>query len=1147
MIFKNYSSNIVDNKKFDDFFAHYEKEKITPVEGLFGSSLSLFIINLLKKISKSIIILSRTDEEAENIVYDLETFGLERAFLFPSIDTTPYSLGAVEEEITSRRLDVIRQLIVSREPLVISTSIKALLMQVTPKERISEYFLNIKTGDLIDRDELAIQLVQSGYYRVEKVTDAGEFSIRGDIIDIYYSPFKNPVRLDFFDIELTSIRSFDPETQKREETIEEIIIPPYKEIVYNVKELSLAKDMIEKLQGDPIEKEALTSNVSNYSKFDGEYYYLNLFYEKKSLLDYFEEPTIIINDYYSINSGVGNLNNEFESYYTLTANHRKVKFKPDEILFTLDEIYTLSSKIVESNYIANPKNLPAANFDFRGLPIYTGDISIFKKDLSNYIDEKYKVIIFASNEAQKNRLSVIFSQFNPNDDRFDFKESGFSIFPLYLSNGFLSKEKKLIFITDYEILGKRKKLSSHFYSRRTEVIDSFIDLKPGDYVVHIQHGVGQFTGIERVKSMGVEKDYIAILYADNDKIFIPVEQLNFIQKYISSDVGSKPSLDRIGSKGWNRTKERVKKSIHELAEDLIKIYAYRMQEQGIQFLPDTPWQKQFEAIFPYEETEDQLLAIEEVKRDMERITPMDRLICGDVGFGKTEVAMRAAFKAVMSGKMCVVLVPTTILAEQHYENFIDRFKGYPITIEMLSRFRTREEQNKILESLKAGKIDIIIGTHRLVSKDIVLKNPGLLIIDEEHRFGVRHKEKIKQLKKNLDCLTMTATPIPRTLHFSLAKIRDMSIINTPPQGRIPIETYVTEFSEEILVDAAERELERNGQIFFVHNRVKTIYEMQTYLEKVLPNARIVVAHAQMDESELEDIIHSFINYKYDILLTTTIIESGINIPRANTIFIDRADKFGLAQLYQLRGRVGRAETKGYAYLFYSPNSVITEDAMKRLKVISEYTDLGSGFKIAMKDLEIRGAGNLLGIEQSGDIMAVGFHLYTKLLEEAVRELQKDDEDKILPEENEVYIELNYNGFISDTYISDIKQKIEFYKKIAGVSYREEIDEIKTNIEDRFGKIPKEVEALFYVAYIRIICKEMGIKEIIEKESKIELVFSNDKKIDFNKIMKEIKNSKGKIYLLGDKPNSIFLKIDDDELPLEKKWEYLKSFLERIAV
>lgn len=1145
MNFKNWLGAIFDgNQNYIDFKNDIDVEKIVRVSGISGSGSTLLISNLFKESEKTFFYLTKSDDDAKNARLDFETYGIDRVYYFPSVGTTPYQSSIMDEDIESQRLETLIQMI-KGTPCIICLSSDALFFNVVPKRKLSEYIINISKKSSFEMERLTKKLVESGYYRVERVTLAGEFAVRGDILDVYYSSLKNPVRIEFFGDDVESIRSFNYETQKSEETLDEIIIPPFKEIVYGKEELDIARKRLEGLSKDEEAKERILDKIANFQQFDGEHYYLNLFYDKSSLLDYVDSPLLVVDDRALIDQRLTSFFREFDTNYNETSSIRKIKYQPRDMLFNFKEIYEKTDKIVEIDYFASSDDAKRLNFNFEGIPVYLGNLELFKSDLKKYLDDKYKILLFAVNDIQATRLQGIFNQFAPKDDRFDFQPDGFSIVPLYLSSGFLCKDKKIIFLTDYEIFGKRKKISKHFWTRRTEVIDSFLDLKPGDYVVHIHHGVGQFVGIERVKSTGSEKDYIAILYADSDKIFIPVEQLNFIQKYISGDFSS-PKLDKIGAKGWTKTKERVKKSIDELAGELVKVYSYRLHQKGFAFSPDTHWQKEFEAKFPYEETEDQLLAIEEVKRDMESQKPMDRLICGDVGFGKTEVAMRAGFKAVMSGKQVVMLVPTTILAEQHYNNFCERFRDYPIKIEMLSRFRTEEEQKKIIKDLKDGNIDIIIGTHRVLSEDIKLKNPGLLIIDEEHRFGVKHKERIKQFRMSLDCLTMTATPIPRTLHMSLANIRDMSTINTPPKERQPVETYVMEFNEEILKMAGEKELSREGQIFFLYNRIATIYEMKKYLQQIFPKARIVVAHGRMDEDELEDIIHNFTNYNYDILLTTTIIESGIDIPRANTIFIDRADKLGLAQLYQLRGRVGRSNSKAYAYLFHEPNGVLTEDAMKRLRVISEYTELGSGFKIAMKDLEIRGAGNLLGPEQSGDILAVGFQLYCKLLNESVKEISRKENKEIeIEEENEVYLELHYSGYIPDSYISDPKQKIEIYKKISSIVYDDEVVELKNMLTDRFGKIPKEVDTLFCLVEIRILCKKMRITDVIEKSQNIELKFSDSKFIDFAKLMNLINVDKN-IYLLGKSPNSIFLKIEEEEA-LEEKLEYLKKILVSISV
>lgn len=1148
MNFKNWLTNIFIDDRYKDILKDIANKKNININGLSGSSSILFTLNLFREYDKTIFYLTRDDNDATNAKLDFESLGGERVYLFPSVGLSPYHSNLIDEDIESNRVETLGQ-ILTGTPSIVCLSCEALFFNVIPPEILSKYIINLTKKSNYDLTILTKKLIECGYYRVEKVTTYGEFAIRGDILDIYYSPFKNPVRIDFFDDEIEAIKSFNWETQKSEEGLDYVTIPPYKEIVYGQDEIQNAKKILTQnynqleFQGAVLDK---LEKIENYQQFDGEHFCQKLFYDKKSIVDYVKESILVVDDFTLVTQKLHSIFSLYEQNYHETANFKKIKFKPDEMLFNLKEIYDKCEKIVEidymSDYISQREN-DTILFNYDVVPAYLGNLELFKNDVKNYLSDGYKVVLFAVNEIQATRLEGLFNQFAPKDDRFDFEESGFSILPLYLTNGFVNKDKKIVFLTDYEIFGKRKKISKHFWTKRTEVIDSFLDLKIGDYVVHIHHGVGQFVGIERVKSTGSEKDYIAIIYADNDKIFIPVEQLNFIQKYISGEF-AEPRLDKIGSKGWSRTKERVKQSINELAGELVKIYSYRLKEKGFAFASDTQWQKEFEAKFPYEETEDQLYAIEEVKRDMELPKPMDRLVCGDVGFGKTEVAMRASFKAVMSGKQVIMLVPTTILAEQHYTNFCERFADYPIKIEMLSRFRSNDEQKKIVEELKNGNIDIIIGTHRLLSNDIIPKNPGLLVIDEEHRFGVKHKERIKKLRKSLDCLTMTATPIPRTLHMSLAKIRDMSTINTPPKERLPVETYVMEFNEEIVKTAGEKELERGGQIFFLYNRIATIYEMKKFLQQILPKARIVVAHGRMEEEELEDIIHNFINHNYDLLLTTTIIESGIDIPRANTIFIDRADKLGLAQLYQLRGRVGRSNINAYAYLFYEPKSVLTEDAMKRLRVISEYTELGSGFKIAMKDLEIRGAGNLLGPEQSGDILAVGFQLYCKLLNESIKEInRKEDNILELDDDNEVYIELNYRGYIPDSYISDTKQKIEIYKKISAILYEEEVFELKNTLTDRFGPIPDEVNVLFSLMEIRLICKRMKISDVIEKSNNIELKFVDSKNIDFAKLMKLISKDKN-IYLLGKSPNSIFIKSDEDMALLEKS-NYIKDILDKI--
>ncbi len=1143
MTFKNWINNFLQNNEINFITDFFEKQQVIKLGGLQGSSNQLFLAKLFHLSEKSLICVCKDEKEAKDLTEDLKVFDIIKSYYFPSIETTPYHYAVIDESVRSQRLEVLTQLL-KKEKCIIALSLETFLFHITPKDIIEPYFMNINLNDEINLEDLSKKLVHGGYLRVSKVSSFGEFSVRGDIIDIYYSIYKSPVRISLFDNVVEYIKTFNISTQESEDQIKSIIIPPNKEYVYGEKEIKRSKNILFELNGNKDEKDRIFESISNNRNFDGEQYYLNLFYEKESILEYFDDAIVILSDTKILKKKEESLYNDFNNIFHSTAFYRIPKFKPEKILFNLEDIYLKEFKIIEFNYIEDDKIKFDHKFNYKGIPVYLGNLELFKKDIKHYLEEKYTVVLFANTEIQSERLKSIFADLSPTTDKFNLNINGFSILPLALSGGFISEEKKVFFLNDYEIFGKRQKISKHFYTKRTEIIDSFLDLKPGDYVVHINHGIGKFLGIERIKSFGLEKDYVSILYADDDKIFIPVEQLNFIQKYISEGF-AKPRLDKIGSKGWSKTKEKVRQSIEKLAKELIKLYAVRLNQKGFAFLPDTPWQKEFEANFQYDETDDQLLTIEEVKRDMESPKPMDRLICGDVGFGKTEIALRAAFKSVMSGKQVILLVPTTILAEQHYETFSERLKSYPIKVDMLSRFRTNSEQKEVLQKLSQGEIDIIVGTHRLLSKDVALKNPGLYIIDEEQRFGVKHKEKLKQLRKTIDSLSLTATPIPRTLHMSLSKIRDISIINTPPLNRQSVEIYVTGFNEEIFLEAVERELDRNGQIFFLYNRIKTIYNMKSYLNKIIPNARIAVAHGRLDGDELEDIIHDFLRHEYDILLTTTIIESGIDMPRVNTIFIDRADRFGLAQLYQLKGRVGRSEKKAYAYLFYDPDTSLTEDAMKRLRVISEYTELGSGFKIAMKDLEIRGAGNLFGSEQHGDILAVGFQLYCKLLSEAVKELAPEDAEELKGEKGEVSLELQYTGYIPDSFISDQKQKIEFYKKIASVINKEEIEDIKKSLIDRFGKIPEQMVPLFDLTEIRIICKELNITEMLEKNDILEIKFNENSNIKIDKIMKLINDDSNKVFLKAKALNSVFVRLKEFET-LKEKGEFIKDFLSEIT-
>ena len=697
-------------------------------------------------------------------------------------------------------------------------------------------------------------------------------------------------------------------------------------------------------------------------------------------------------------------------------------------------------------------------------------------------------------------------------------------------------DEKILVIQENEIFGRKKNTPKSIRKVNSKPIDTFVDLTPGDYIVHVNYGIGLFKGIERVKAMGTERDYIKLEYADEEIAFVPIEQVNMVQRYIGSE-NEKPRLDRIGSKNWSARKAKVQQKVEEIAEKLIDLYSKRQASRGFPFPKDTEWNAAFEAAFPYEDTPDQFSATQEIKADMEKPVPMDRLVCGDVGYGKTEIAMRAAFKAVMGGKQVAFLAPTTILAEQHFENSQERFKNFPVTIAQLSRFVSPTEQKKIISKIASGEIDILIGTHRILQKDVIFKNLGLMIIDEEQRFGVKDKEKLKTLKTNIDCLAMSATPIPRTLHMSLLKIRDMSLLTTPPQNRQPIETAIEEYNDEKVARAIRNEVQRGGQVFYLHNRVETLEETRLKLENLVPEMLVETAHGKMTSEELDDIFRRFKMGGFHILVATTIIENGIDIPNVNTIIIDRADMYGVSQLYQLRGRVGRSDRKAYAYLFYPQNKALSEVAMKRLQVISDFTELGSGFKIAMKDMEIRGAGNLLGKDQSGEVYAVGFEMYLTLLNSAIERLSNSD--WTAPEE--VLLELEYTGFIPDTYIKDTQTKMELYKKIASVQTQDSLNSVWEELFDRFGPIPDEVSSLLSLAKIRIICNKLSISSLKEKKGIVQVEFSKVSKVNIDKLLGLIKTSSGRVKLNSAKP----IILQTEAIDLKSKSEFIKEKLEQL--
>ena len=829
------------------------------------------------------------------------------------------------------------------------------------------------------------------------------------------------------------------------------------------------------------------------------------------------------------------INREFTKLYRTTREELPI-FPPDMVLLNYEKLVQESKrKILFRTLLKEDEQDAPSHLTISSEPprSFFGNINFIKEELSRLQEDNWQVFIYTDNENQQLRIREIFK------DYVEAEKNPVTLIPKPISAGFILPDAKLLVIQENEIFGRRKYVPKSVNKAKSKPIDTFVELNPGDYIVHVNWGIGLFHGIERVKAMGNERDYIKLEYADSEFAFVPIEQVNLVQRYIGNE-GEKPRLDRIGSKAWENRKSKVRQAVEDLAQKLIDLYSRRQASVGYAFPKETEWQAAFEAAFPYEDTPDQITVTEEIKQDMERPVPMDRLVCGDVGYGKTEIAMRAAFKAVMGGKQVAFLAPTTILAEQHYENCKERFKNFPVKIERLSRFVSTGDQKKTLARVKEGEVDILIGTHRIIQKDVIFKNLGLMIIDEEQRFGVKDKEKLKEMKNNIDCLTMSATPIPRTLHMSLLKIRDMSLLTTPPLNRQPVETTVDEFTDERVAQAIRREIDRGGQVFYLHNRVESLNEIRRKIETIVPEVIVDIAHGQMTSTQLEDIFQRFKMGGFHVLIATTIIENGIDIPNVNTIIIDRADMYGVSQLYQLRGRVGRSDRQAYAYLLYPENKALSEVAMKRLQVISDFSELGSGFKIAMKDMEIRGAGNLLGRDQSGDVYSVGFDMYVRLLNDAVNRLsaQKDYQ-----EQTEVLMELEYTGFIPDTYITNPQIKMEIYKKIAAITEDSEFDAVLGELADRFGPIPDEVSSLLALAEIRIICKKLAIKSIRERQGEVKVEFAQVSKLSIDKVMKLIKDNPGTIRLNPQLPNVLFIKLG--KIGLKEKSEFIREKLSQL--
>ncbi len=994
------------------------------------------------------IVLCATEDEARGLYESLSDTKDTPVIFIPSDGRTLYS-EFLEKKVNYTRKKAQEKFMDSKKAIVI-LSLRSFSSPFLSPQSLKAFSYTLKCGEEIDVDALSSSLAESGYYRAESASEEGAFTLRGEIIDIY--PFasekKYRVYLEWDRIE--RILTLPPLGEDKSESVRKVDIP-------------LMRDAeVKKLETSPV-TEFLQSS------------------------DYF-----IITSAEKTDSSYKALRNEAEDRYRTAYREKADAPAADEYLLDWTQFSSSLTKATVVHEIMKPT---FHHFGVEPSHSYFGNVTFFKDEAKAMIRDGWKIYILAPSNIQKARLESVFGSLDV-----DISVSN-------IDTGFMLPSVKTAVILDQEIFGRRRKRQKTVVETLSSPLDSFVSLKPGDYVVHINYGIGQFEKIDRVKSGETERDYIKIRYSEGEALYVPIEQANLVQKYIGND-GKPPKLDRMGGKDWAKKKEKARQNAEELALELVHLYATRQHTPGYPFERDTDWQVTFEASFPFTETPDQLKCIEEIKADMEDSRCMDRLVCGDVGYGKTEIAFRAAFKAVMSSKQVAFLAPTVILAQQHYENFKKRVADFPVKSGLSTRFVSAKENRAVLEGVKNGSIDVLFGTHKILSKDVVFKDLGLLVVDEEQRFGVRDKEKIKTLKSTIDSLTLSATPIPRTLYMSLLKVRDMSLLTTAPRERLPIDTYIGQYDVNMVKSAIEKELGRGGQVFYLHNRVEDIEEVVMMLKKLVPSAVIEAAHGQMDAERMEEVMHRFIYEGVQVLVSTTVIENGIDIPNVNTIIVDRAERMGLSQLYQLRGRVGRSDRKAYAYLFYPDGSSLNNDAIKRLRVLSENTSLGSGFKVSMKDMEIRGAGNILGREQSGHLEAVGLDMYLRLIEEEIEKITRKPEEI----EREVLVQLDYTGFIPDSYIRDPSQKFEIYKKIASIRTQGELDGLKSEVESKYGEAGEEVENLFCIAEIKIVARELRISSLKEYKGVIDVVFDEVSVLNPGKVVSLITLSAGRVRL-----------------------------------
>ena len=1100
-----------------------DRARIIQLEGVSAPAKGFFVSQLLRDLNRKTVLIAYTPDQAERLATDLIQFGIPEndiALLPGTSDTLLYTEGSPDYALIGRRIDALDQILNGRCRVVVG-AIAAFLQRTAPADALRKRELKLNVGETRDVNEVLASLMALGYERVESVELVGQWTQRGGLIDVFPGSMSQPIRIDFFGDDIESIRTFDSETQRSSSKIEGVVIKPVREIP--IDDDALVGRAIKKIHEDlPVRVKAILKhnhekkgedhaahleervsgdivNLSHHTYFDQAESYLPYLYpEETCALDFLSDfDQLIVDEPHQAKARWDQWEKE-AAEIVLTRATRGEWLRadiPTHAAFTRLQKYAsletrsallLSLLIRPLDWIHQQRDIVVA---VPPIESFQGRMPALYESLSAWMDNRLRCVIVTRQPDRIRELMREHSLAISPDSRLKPGSVNGELFILTgsLSAGFKLPDSGLMILTDADIFGST---TSNKIKRRQGFKDglriaSYLELRVGDHVVHVNHGIGRYCGLTRLKGTdGADRDYLLLEYAGGDKVYVPTDQVDRVQRYIGSDADS-PTISRLNSGEWLRATRAAKKQVAEMAAELIKLYAARKAAHRPPCLPDTPWQEEMEQAFPYEETAGQLAAVTEIKRDLERKQPMDRLICGDVGFGKTEVVMRAAFKVVNSGKQVIVLCPTTILAQQHLNTFRDRMAAYPVRIEMLSRFVSKSDATQITHDLEEGKVDIVVGTHRLLSKDVKAGNLGLLIVDEEQRFGVTHKEKIKQLKKAVDVLTLTATPIPRTLHMALSGIRDLSLINDPPEGRMPIKTYIREYDDELVREVVLRELDRGGQIYFVSNRIESIYHMAEKLNRLVPYARVGVGHGQMHEHELEDVMLKFYHKEYDILVCTTIIESGLDVSNTNTIVVDNADRMGLGQLYQLRGRVGRSSVQSYAYLLYRRDKVLSEIAEKRLSALRDFSELGSGYKVALRDLEIRGAGNLLGAEQSGTVSAVGFDLYTQLLSQAINELKGEpaEAEFVLPSVN-----LPLDAHIPTRYIPSEAERILIYKKLTAVRKTEDVAEIQAELEDRYGDPPRSVWNLLSLLRLRLRCRDLRIGSIATEQKTLQIRF-----------------------------------------------------------